>query len=492
MEQAILLLVHKNIEQVRKLISYFDGQCEIYIHVDKGASIAKEETNSLSQGPGVKLVCSKYKVHWAGFSILKAEIYLLRKVLEQGNARYFHLLSGQDYPLRPLDEFLHFFSHTSALGYVNCQHLPCPATDDNTYYRLQHYVLSDYMDTKGAKGKKKVWDIVDWQKKYGIKRRIPDYVDHLFGGSAWFSIHRDVAQYLVDYTKKHPAFFRRMRFTYIPEEIYVPSVILNSPYQHAIVTNNNCRTILWNYEAVDCSPKNIHVDDFRNLLSNPKGFFSRKFEMPDSQSVIDLIDKGLLLRQPLKVMKNGGWDTWDIYSYDYDMGLSNGLVSFCREFTIRTVCDFGCGPGWYVANLRAKGISAVGYDVNPHVVQLSDMMNGQAGINCCGMADFAQEVNATVKFDVILFLSVGQYIPKEYESVVFDNLKRNASKYVILSWASGKYQGENFVNRLDEKVLIHGMCDDGGFVHNEVASSCLRKTCYLPFYKDTILVFQKV
>lgn len=71
MKQAILLLVHKNIGQVRKLIAYFEGQCEIYIHIDKGASISTSEKRLLEQQPGVMLVCSKYEVHWAGFSILK-------------------------------------------------------------------------------------------------------------------------------------------------------------------------------------------------------------------------------------------------------------------------------------------------------------------------------------------------------------------------------------------------------------------------------------
>lgn len=492
MKQAILLLVHKNIGQVRKLIAYFEGQCEIYIHVDKGASISTSEKRLLEQLPGVMLVCSKYEVHWAGFSILKAELYLLRMALKLGNAGYFHLLSGQDYPLHPLAEFLHFFSHTSALGYINCQHLPCQATDSNTYYRLQYYVLSDYIDTKSAEGRKKVWDIVEWQRKHGIKRRIPDYVEHLYGGSAWFSIHRDVAQYLIDYTCKHPAFFRRMRFTYIPEEIYVSSVILNSPYQHRIVSNNNCRTILWNYEAIDCSPKNIYITDFRELLANPIGFFSRKFEMPESQAVMEAIDRSLLHRNLLTVMENGGWNTLDIYSYDYDIGLSNGLISFCREFGIRTVCDFGCGPGWYVANLRAKGISAIGYDINPNTRDLSDLINGVPNVNCCGIADLTQEVRAANKFDLVLFLSVGQYIPGKYESVVIENLKRNALRFVVISWAAEKHQGEYYVNRQDEKTLINRMCSDGSFIYNEIASSYLRKSCQLSFYQETLLIFQKV
>ena len=192
--------------------------------------------------------------------------------------------------------------------------------------------------------------------------------------------------------------------------------------------------------------------------------------MPESQSVMEAIDRSLLHRNLLTVMENGGWNTLDIYSYDYDIGLSNGLISFCREFGIRTVCDFGCGPGWYVANLRAKGISAIGYDINPNTRDLSDLINGIPNVSCCGIADLTQEVRAANKFDLVLFLSVGQYIPGKYESVGIENLKRNALRFVVISWAAEKHQGEYYVNRQDEKTLINRMCSD----------------------QETLLIFQKV
>lgn len=489
MKQAILILVHKNVPQVCKLISYFQGQCEIFIHVDKSSSISKEDLSVLANMQGVKGVYRKYKIHWAGHSILKAELYLLQKALELGTSDYFHLLSGQDYPIRPLEDFLYFFSHTTSLGFVNCQHLPCPATDNNTYYRMQHFVLSDFINTKEPEGKQKVWKLVDWQKRHGIKRRIPDYVDHLYGGSAWFSIHKDVARFLVDYTKKKPAFFRRMNFTYIPEEIYVPSMILNSPYKDNIVSNNNCRTILWNYEAIDCSPKNILEVDFRRLLSNPFGYFARKFEIPESNAVLGSINQWLLKRSPLERLPNGGWNTVDLHSYLYDYGLSNGLIEFCREFRISSVCDFGCGPGWYVANLRRKSIAAVGYDINPNTIQMSDLMNGQIGLNCCGIADLTTEIKTVRRYELLLFLSVGPYIPKIFENTVIGNLKRNTSKYIVVSWASNE-QGK--LNNISQEHLINKICEDKIFIYNEVATNRLRKHCLLPLYQKTLLVFQKI
>ena len=75
---------------------------------------------------------------------------------------------------------------------------------------------------------------------------------------------------------------------------------------------------------------------------------------------------------------------------------------------------------------------------------------------------------------------------------VIENLKRNALRFVVISWAAEKHQGEYYVNRQDEKTLINRMCSDGSFIYNEIASSYLRKSCQLSFYQETLLIFQKV
>lgn len=491
MKQAILLLLHKNVGQANRLINYFQGECNIYIHVDKGGTLTKQDIDSLRSQRGVVTVLSKYHVHWAGFSILRAEMLLLKEALKNCDNTYFHLLSGQDYPIRPLQDFLGYFSHTSDLGYIGCQHLPTPVQDNNTLYRLQHYVLSDYIPTKNPEGKKKVWDIVDWQKKHGLRRRIPDYFDHLYGGSAWFSVSRPVADFVYKYTYKHPAFYRRMRFTYIPEEIYVPTVILNSPYASGVVSNNNCRTILWNHEGIDCSPINIEEDRFRDLLSNPIGFFSRKFDLHSGKHTMELIDQYLLSFSPVEKLPNGGWKNKNnLHVYNYDEWLCNGIISFCKMLGLQSVCDFGCGSGWYVSKMFHSNIKAVGYDANPFTPELSALMLGLKGRNLCGICDLTEDLCNKEPFDLVLSLGVGAYLSPKAESTFINNLKRNAGKYIILTW-----RGSNrawISNDLTAELIISKFTEKKDFVYNRMATIWLRERCRLDIYKNEILVFQKV
>lgn len=490
--QAILLMLHRDFNQATRIISYFEGRCDIFIHIDKNGSITHEEENSLRQQPGVKAVSRKYKVHWAGYSILQVEMFLLNQALSMSGAGYFHLISGQDYPIRPLSDFLQFFSHTTYAGYVNCNHLPCDITDGATYYRLQHYVLTDYINARTNEGKQKVWNFVDWQKKHGIRRRIPDYMDHLYGGSAWFSINRDVAMFLVIYTKKHPGFYRRMRFTYIPEEIYVPTVILNSPYRKNIYWKNNCRTILWSHVGLDFSPINIGEKDFRRLLSNPIGFFSRKFSPEISNLVMHLVDEYLLKKSDYKIMSNGGWENRGLSGYVFDNGLSNFLIRFSIDYNIHSVCDMGCGPGWYVANLRGRGIAAIGYDYNPYTREQSALMEGSADINSCGIADLTELINVRKCYDLVLCLSVGQYIPQSKEDILVSNLTRLTGRYLFLEWADGSVVEDGYVNTHDTEYIKKLFCESGELVYNEVATANCRRQCSDSQYSRLLMVFQKI
>lgn len=492
MQQAILLLAHKDYDQIAKLIAYFDGRCPIYVHVDKKSELVNR-ANEIMLLPGVKGVYSKYSVNWAGYSILQAELLLMKHALTNSDAYYFHLISGQDYPLRPLEDFLSFFDNTGSMGFLYCSPLPNPRNDDNTFFRLQHYVLTDYINTRSAEGKRRVWDFVRWQKRHGIRRRIPDYTDHLYIGSAWFSLRKEVVEYIVDYTRRHPAFYRRLRFTYIPEEIYVSSVALDPPYSKQIGHFNNCRTILWQHgEGIDCSPIDITTEQFPLLLQNELGFFARKFDWRKSKYVVEWIDRYLIDRHEMHIGNNGGWTSPWLDGYEFDIGLLDTLRQFCHNHNLTTVCDLGCGPGWYVAMLRRYGISAIGYDANPHTSDLSRLMTNGEDECICLTADLTEGLTLSPPLpDLLLCVDVGEYIPDEKEHTLIANLMHNAGRYLIVCWDE-KASKIGSINPHDGEWLKKQLCHDGLFIHNEVATRFFRQSCRLHHHRSSLMVFQRV
>ena len=110
MKHAILILAHKNIGLLCRLAGYFEKDCDVFIHIDKKQPVTREEEEKLRSYKQVKAVSREYDVNWGGTSVLESEMHLLRMAVQRGDADYFHLISGQDYPTRPLDYFLEFFN----------------------------------------------------------------------------------------------------------------------------------------------------------------------------------------------------------------------------------------------------------------------------------------------------------------------------------------------------------------------------------------------
>lgn len=132
MKHAIIIIAHKNFNHLVHLIEYFEKDCYLFVHIDKKSDFTKHEINQITAIPHVVKVYKKYAVHWGGFSMLKCEMFLLKESLHLCNAEYFHLLSGQDYPVKPLSKFLRFFNINKGKEFMQMVHLPHLGWDKNT------------------------------------------------------------------------------------------------------------------------------------------------------------------------------------------------------------------------------------------------------------------------------------------------------------------------------------------------------------------------
>lgn len=489
-KQVVLILAHKNMSHLVKLINYFQGKCDIFIHVDCKSDFSKVQLAELSKMAGVKRVYKKYSVSWAGFSILKCELFLIEEALKYSNGDYFHLLSGQDYPLQPLDDFLKYFHETCCDGFIKCEQIPFANFDNSTFFRMQYYVLTDWINGKTDYGMDKLHKIINIQKRIGIKRNIPDQLERLYGGSAWFSISKRCANFLYNYTKKHPSFYKRLKYTFYPEEVYVNSVLMNSNFSQHIDNYNNLRCIIWNNPGQDSSPVNLTVEYLEKILKTGKMFFARKFEYPACESLVKIIDKYMLATPFKGTSHTGYWHSCSFNDYDYDYGLSQGLKFLCNILKLKTVIDLGCGPGYYVSDLQKASIKAIGYDGNTHAVNLSKLLLPNDTRYHCYQLDLTEEFYIEHPYDLVLFLNVGEYIPKEYEKHVLDNISNCTGKYLIINWESQKKADDRIKNIIPEKLLINKI-EHKGFVIDKLATKVIRDYSRKKDNKENILVFKR-
>lgn len=467
MKQGILIQAHKDFDQLYHLVEYFRTDCYVFIHLDKKAAFTQEQVNLLQKMEQVKGVFRKYSVHWAGFSILKCELFLLMEAMKFPEVGYFHLISAQDYPIKPLEDFLNFFLEPSK-EYLNYAHIPNPGMESNTFQRFKYYYLFDYLD-RTDKAKKFIWKSVKFQQKLGIRRTIPQQFEHIYTGSAWFSITRKGASTLLEHTKKHPAFYNRLKFTFCPEETYVTTVLVNLMEKKRI-ENCNYRFIRWNKEN-GSNPSNLGREHF-HYLHECRDFFARKFDKVNNKEITCLIDKYLLQDSPLETVAKGGWIYNGFLRYPFDNDVMSALYDCYIHSKSTTVLDCGCGAGNYVAALRRLKVNAVGFDSNPYTPSLSTILLPE-GDSPCEQLDITDDFDDDDKFDMVICLDVLHCIPEKLRGKAIANLCKLTSKVLVIKTSS-----------INKDIVIGEIMSHGMWV-NDMMSHLIQKK------NSGLWVFQK-
>ena len=470
-EHAIIILAHKDYTHVIRLIKYFSAECDVFIHLDLKSDFSSEEIQKIHQLQNIKNVFCKYNVHWGGYSLLKCELHMIKAVLKSEKYKYIHVLSGQDYPISPYHNFLDFFENNNGKDYIQYTRIPNKRWDHGTFSRLQYYSFYDYFkDRKKAQNiNQKIKHI---QERFHLKRRIPDEFDYLYGGSQWISIQTKTAQSLVEYTRKHPRFFKRMRFSFAPEEIYIPTVIVNTIDRNRIIPFSR-RFIRWKFENGN-RPANLDERHFKFLLMSDC-LFARKFINGVSDNLIRLIDEYLLRDNEIAISPTGCWKYNGYIKYKFDEPFMRSLLFLCRSANINSAIDFGCGSGLYVAMLREKGISASGYDANPFVSELSKRILPD-GDDVCECADLTEDLEVEDSFDLVICKDVLYYIQSSYLNKVIKNLQKLTRHYLLFNWLE-RSETDVFGNVIENKSEneIISYFEQNGFSFNNGLSLIMRQ-----------------
>jgi len=293
MKHAILIIAHENFQQLIRLITRLDSNCQVYIHLDKKLRFSKQELDTLSNLPVVNGVYSRYKINWGGFNMLKTVLFLLSKAVKDKDNEYFHLLSAQDYPVKPVSSFTKFIEANKGKEFLEYHTLPYNGWDNGTYRRYDYFFFHDLFNYRTDKGRRYITKILHYQIKRDIKRKIPDHFETIYGGCCWFTLSRDCIEYVLEYTRKFPAFYKRLKYTFVPEETYFHSIILNSPFKER-VKNRSLRYVDWRYRNGHY-PANLDESDFKALCLTD-AFFARKFKAGISKRLMDLIDEQLIVQ----------------------------------------------------------------------------------------------------------------------------------------------------------------------------------------------------
>ncbi len=300
-------MTHKLPNQVCRLINRLNGENTVFIvHVDKN-NWDESFSKCLSEFNNVFFV-TPTPCFWGDISLVKATLNSIKLLLEKEILfDYAILLSGQDYPLKNNKVIKDFFYYSDGNLYMEIFNEKdyTKAWQSLVFnFRLKNYFVlhngSWYCldDTKTISIKcEDKWDpIVDCKIPFDIAdyvfpRKIPSENIDLWGGSQWWALTYDAVKYIYEFVAKNEEYLRFHEYTFIPDEIFFQTILMNHKKFRNRVINHKLRFIDWSRDIKPMIFDDSYTREFESsIIKNPNYLFARKFDLPQSYNILNAID----------------------------------------------------------------------------------------------------------------------------------------------------------------------------------------------------------
>lgn len=218
-----------------------------------------------------------------GYSQLLVELALFKEVLKHGEKySYVHLISGQDFPLKPVSQIVKECEATGSeyLGFIT-------GYNKNRYVRRLRYwniLVSKVRTSRICAYTRKAF--LALQMVIGINRLKHCPLTFEVGAN-WMSIKIESLKYIV---KEYPKYEKYFKHGISAEECY-KQMILKTCLTANIV--NDCKRYVV-FEHLQPSPKTLTMDMYDDIMSSG-AFFARKFD--------DEVDKEVRIRIKKEIEK---------------------------------------------------------------------------------------------------------------------------------------------------------------------------------------------
>jgi hypothetical protein len=296
MRLAIIVLAHDRPAQLALLLRSLEhAETRIYLHVDRRRPLEPFQAELERAGGPQPELLPRHACRWGGPGLVDAALEGLTQAVRDG-CDYFILLSGQDYPLEPVDEIVGFFSERRDESFV--EHFPLAesgwAYDGRMRTDFYSYDIVGRRETCFPKGQEPALTFKGRILNHVLRlwtatkpeRRFPPYVQAM-GGSQWWNLSRDAARFVLDFTAEHSDYREYHRYTLQPDEIFFQSILLGTSFSetHRIV-NDPLRFMIW--PAGSYHPRTLGAEDVPDMLASGKPF-ARKFDFEADRSVLQAL-----------------------------------------------------------------------------------------------------------------------------------------------------------------------------------------------------------
>ena len=313
MNIAFLISAYKDPFQLKNLVDALRGDGSyFFIHVDK-----KVDINVFKNiVPEFKKVCQglhytphRYYIYWGGWNQVRYQKELLRCCIEIGvDFDRIVLITAQDYPLVSREKLFKVFQENENKEYMiglNLSELSSSSLINKkqlnkiTRYHffkdffsipicIQHYLYEI---------SRRILSLLPFRKKKYLV--INNERKFIWLSSSYFSLTWKCAKYVFDCMENEKEYAKYFRWTYVPEELIIPTIIFNSGFaQNATISRASEYPGLSKLSALTYFNygTQIQLFDESNYLeligareSGGGRLFARKFSSDKSAKLIEML-----------------------------------------------------------------------------------------------------------------------------------------------------------------------------------------------------------
>lgn len=281
-KHAFLVIAHKDDYTLETLLTLLDHpNNDIFLHMD----LKNDEFKELKYKKKLKhsdlISIPRINISWGGYTQIKAEIALLEVALKRKvDYKYYHLLSGEDLPIKSMPFIHDFYEQNFPKNFVRFEKETFTYTNRVRFY----YPLQDLL---GRNRFNKIFNklSIPIQRLLNIKRNTEIEFQK---GTQWFSITEQLVKYILERKVWIEDTFKN---TLCGDEIFLQTLIHSSEFRNTLFHkkyDNDLKAIMRYIDWDRGNPYIFKLSDFDELIKSPY-LFARKFNSEIDKDIIEKI-----------------------------------------------------------------------------------------------------------------------------------------------------------------------------------------------------------
>jgi Core-2/I-Branching enzyme len=285
---AYLVLSHRNPPQVLRLVRALAEGPAGHVLVRHDGRRSRLPASAI-EGAGGEAIEDAIDVEWGRWSHVELILSCLREARRRLDPEWTLILSGQDYPLRPMAEIeadLQRSKSDARLGAVREVEPRRPANDDEFYLRCRyrHYARPGAIPDL-PRGLRPLIYVREMPPLVGIRRIAPAPI-RFYSSADWLTLGRDALEAVLEATRDR-RLMRHFRRVAVPSESFFASVLLGDP---SLSIERDHRRVARFSRPGGPHPDTLTSSDLDSVVASGADF-ARKFDAQLDSEVLDRLDE---------------------------------------------------------------------------------------------------------------------------------------------------------------------------------------------------------